>query len=39
MDAVLRAVAMYLVLLLFFRLVGKRALSQVTTFDFVIRSA
>ncbi|WP_125776869.1 DUF421 domain-containing protein [Antribacter gilvus] len=36
MDAVLRAVAIYLVLLLLFRLVGKRALSQVTTFDFVI---
>lgn len=36
MDAVLRAIAMYVVLLLFFRLVGKRALSQVTTFDFVI---
>lgn len=36
MDAVLRALAMYLVLLVLFRLVGKRALSQVTTFDFVI---
>lgn len=36
MDAVLRGVAVYLVLLLLFRLVGKRALSQVTTFDFVI---
>ena len=36
MDAVLRAVAIYAVLLLLFRLTGKRALSQVTTFDFVI---
>ena len=36
MDAVLRAVAIYAVLLLLFRLTGKRALSQGTTFDFVI---
>lgn len=36
MDAVLRGVAVYLVLLLLFRLTGKRALSQLTTFDFVI---
>lgn len=36
MDAVLRALAIYLVLLLLFRLTGKRALSQVTTFDFVV---
>lgn len=36
MDAVLRGLAIYVVLLLLFRLVGKRALSQVTTFDFVI---
>jgi uncharacterized membrane protein YcaP (DUF421 family) len=36
MDAVLRAAAIYLVLLLMLRLTGKRALSQVTTFDFVI---
>lgn len=36
MDAVLRAVAIYLVLLLLFRMVGKRSLSQITTFDFVL---
>lgn len=36
MDAVLRAVAIYAVLLLLFRITGKRTLSQVTTFDFVI---
>lgn len=36
MDAVLRASAIYLILLLLFRLTGKRALSQVTTFDLVI---
>jgi uncharacterized membrane protein YcaP (DUF421 family) len=35
-DAVLRALAVYLVLLLLFRLVGKRSLSQITTFDFVL---
>lgn len=36
MDAVLRALVIYLVLLVLFRLSGKRALSDVTTFDFVI---
>lgn len=36
MDAVLRGTLVYVVLLLLFRLTGKRALSQVTTFDFVI---
>lgn len=36
MDAVLRAVAIYFALLLLFRMTGKRSLSQVTTFDFVI---
>ena len=36
MDAVLRATAVYLGLLLLFRLSGKRSLSQVTTFDFVV---
>jgi uncharacterized membrane protein YcaP (DUF421 family) len=35
-DAVLRAAAVYLVLMLLFRLSGKRTLSQVTTFDFVL---
>ncbi|MFD2025723.1 DUF421 domain-containing protein [Promicromonospora aerolata] len=36
MDAVLRAVAMYAVLLLIFRLTGRRSMAQVTTFDFII---
>lgn len=36
MDAVLRALALYLILLVLLRLTGKRSLSQVTTFDFVI---
>jgi uncharacterized membrane protein YcaP (DUF421 family) len=35
-DAVLRALAIYLVLMLLFRLSGKRTLGQVTTFDFVL---
>ena len=36
MDAVLRGLAIYLILLVLFRLTGKRSLSQVTTFDFVL---
>jgi uncharacterized membrane protein YcaP (DUF421 family) len=32
----LRAFALYLILLILLRLTGKRSLSQVTTFDFVI---
>ncbi|WP_435769605.1 DUF421 domain-containing protein [Nocardioides sp. SYSU DS0651] len=36
MDAVLRGLAVYLVLWLLFRLLGKRTLSQITTFDFVL---
>jgi uncharacterized membrane protein YcaP (DUF421 family) len=36
MEPVLRGVAVYLFLLLIFRLTGKRSLSQVTTFDFVL---
>lgn len=36
MDMVLRALAVYLFLLVVLRLSGKRALSQVTTFDFVL---
>ncbi|GAA5166471.1 DUF421 domain-containing protein [Ornithinimicrobium tianjinense] len=36
MDAVLRAVAIYLILLVVFRLTGKRTLAQITTFDLVI---
>jgi uncharacterized membrane protein YcaP (DUF421 family) len=35
-DAVLRAVAIFVVLMLLFRLTGKRTLSQATTFDFVL---
>ena len=36
MDAVLRALAIYVFLLVLFRLMGKRSMSQVTTFDFLI---
>lgn len=36
MDAVLRALAMWVVLMLLFRLTGKRSLSQATTFDFIL---
>jgi uncharacterized membrane protein YcaP (DUF421 family) len=36
MDSVLRAAAIYLVLLVLFRIAGKRTLSDVTTFDFVL---
>jgi uncharacterized membrane protein YcaP (DUF421 family) len=36
MDSVLRAAGVYLFLLLFFRIAGKRTLSDVTTFDFVL---
>lgn len=36
MDAVLRAAAVYLFLLLVMRITGKRSLSQVTMFDFVL---
>jgi uncharacterized membrane protein YcaP (DUF421 family) len=36
MDAVLRAAAVYLFLLLVFRAFGKRSLAQITTFDFVM---
>ena len=36
MDAVLRAAAIYLFLLLVFRVSGKRTLAQVTTFDFIL---
>jgi uncharacterized membrane protein YcaP (DUF421 family) len=35
-DAVLRGLAIYLILMLLFRLSGKRTLGQVTTFDFVL---
>lgn len=36
MDSVLRGAAIYFFLMVIFRLSGKRALSQVTTFDFVL---
>jgi uncharacterized membrane protein YcaP (DUF421 family) len=36
MDAVLRALAVYLFLMLVFRAFGKRSLAQITMFDFVM---
>jgi len=36
MDSVLRGAIIYLFLLLVFRCAGKRALAQITTFDFVL---
>lgn len=36
MDAVLRALAIYIILMIFTRFTGKRSLSQITTFDFVL---
>lgn len=36
MDIVLRALSIYLILMLIFRISGKRSLSQITTFDFVL---
>lgn len=36
MDSVIRALVIYGVLLLLFRLAGKRSLAQVTTFDFIL---
>lgn len=36
MDAVLRAAAVYLALLIIFRIFGKRTIAQVTTFDLVL---
>ncbi|MGH8473021.1 MAG: DUF421 domain-containing protein, partial [Gammaproteobacteria bacterium] len=36
MDAVLRATAVYFFLLLVFRIAGRRMLSEMTTFDFVV---
>lgn len=36
MDAVLRSCAIYIILMIFFRIIGKRTLSQITTFDFVL---
>jgi uncharacterized membrane protein YcaP (DUF421 family) len=36
MDSILRGVAVYLFLLVIFRITGKRSLSEITTFDFVL---
>jgi uncharacterized membrane protein YcaP (DUF421 family) len=36
MDTIFRALAIYFFLLLIFRVAGKRALAQITTFDFVL---
>ena len=36
MDSIIRAVVVYLVLLVLFRIAGKRTLAEVTTFDFVL---
>jgi uncharacterized membrane protein YcaP (DUF421 family) len=36
MDAVLRAAAIYFVVLILFRIAGRRTLSELTTFDFVL---
>lgn len=36
MDPILRAAAIYAALMLIFRISGKRTLSQITTFDFVL---
>jgi uncharacterized membrane protein YcaP (DUF421 family) len=36
MDSVLRGAAIYGVLLVLFRLTGKRSLGQITTFDFIL---
>ena len=36
MDSVLRAVAVYLFVLVIFRISGKRSMSQITTFDFIL---
>lgn len=36
MDAILRAAAVYLLLLIVFRIAGRRSLAQMTSFDFVL---
>jgi uncharacterized membrane protein YcaP (DUF421 family) len=36
MDMLLRSVTIYLFLLIIFRVLGKRSLAQITTFDFVL---
>jgi uncharacterized membrane protein YcaP (DUF421 family) len=36
MESVIRAIVVYLFLLVLFRIMGKRSLGQITTFDFVL---
>lgn len=36
MDSIFRAAVVYLILLLLFRINGKRTLAQITTFDFIL---
>lgn len=36
MDSILRAVAMYLALMVVFRIAGRRSLADLTTFDFIL---
>jgi len=36
MDAILRAAIIYVILMVIFRIAGKRSLAQITTFDFVL---
>lgn len=36
MDAVLRAAAMYLLLMVLFKIAGRRSLNDLTTFDFIL---
>jgi uncharacterized membrane protein YcaP (DUF421 family) len=36
MDSVLRSVAVYVFVLIVFRISGKRSMSQITTFDFIL---
>jgi uncharacterized membrane protein YcaP (DUF421 family) len=36
MEAIVRSVAIYLFLMVLFRIAGKRSISQITTFDFVL---
>lgn len=36
MDSIIRAAAIYVILMFIFRISGKRSLAQITTFDFVL---
>lgn len=36
MDSVIRAASVYLILMVLFRIMGTRALAQITTFDFIL---